>query len=243
MKSLFRSIRHKLLGEGKLLRYATYAVGEIILIIVGILIALKISDWNEDQKSQAEFDAYIVQLKEDVKAAIGDAQRVEAFTKNASPANYSVIQFLDDDPENDPSLDAFENALVRLTRWTPLKIHVGQLGRLLSGDVETISRYPSLANKALDMQGEINGLLTLIDERREGRLNFAQIVVRYITYPNPLVPEIEFGYNLEELRSSEEFRFAVHRLSHNKYLYNVFLNGIIENLEEFLAELEEYESL
>jgi hypothetical protein len=52
MKSLFRSIRQKLLGEGKLLRYLTYAVGEVILIIVGILFALKINNWNEDRKDR-----------------------------------------------------------------------------------------------------------------------------------------------------------------------------------------------
>lgn len=66
-QSLFRSIRRKLLNEGKLVRYLTYAVGEVVLIIVGILFALKINDWNEDRKVQAEYDLYIVQLREDVR--------------------------------------------------------------------------------------------------------------------------------------------------------------------------------
>ena len=53
MKSLFRSIRHKLLGEGKLLRYLTYAVGEILLIIIGIMLALQLNNWNEGRKAEA----------------------------------------------------------------------------------------------------------------------------------------------------------------------------------------------
>ena len=71
MKTLFRSIRRKLLllrsssyeGQvhvGKLVRYLTYAVGEVVLIIVGIMIALQLNNWNEDRKAQAEFDLYIV---------------------------------------------------------------------------------------------------------------------------------------------------------------------------------------
>ena len=55
MKSPFRAIRQKLFTEGKLLRYLGYATGEVVLIIIGILFALKINDWNEDRKAQAEF--------------------------------------------------------------------------------------------------------------------------------------------------------------------------------------------
>ncbi len=79
--SLFRSIRHKLLNEGKLLRYIGYAIGEVVLIIVGILFALKINDWNEDKKAQEEFDEYIVQLKQDVRTAIEDLKEVEEFNE------------------------------------------------------------------------------------------------------------------------------------------------------------------
>ena len=85
--SLFRSIRHKLLNEGKLLRYLSYAVGEVVLIIVGILMALKINDWNEDRKAQVEFDAYIVQLREDIEQAISlAAQRVAIAEERAEQA-------------------------------------------------------------------------------------------------------------------------------------------------------------
>ena len=83
MKSPFRAIRQKLFTEGKLLRYLGYATGEVILIIVGILFALKINDWNEDRKAQAEFDLYIMQLREDVRTAISiqnDGRRVPSTT-------------------------------------------------------------------------------------------------------------------------------------------------------------------
>ena len=65
-----------LLGEGRIGRYLSYAIGEVILIIVGILIALQISEWNADRKAEAEFDAYVVQLREDVRKAIENAEQI-----------------------------------------------------------------------------------------------------------------------------------------------------------------------
>jgi len=47
MIKFFRKIRKNLLNEGKTTRYFKYAVGEIVLVVIGILIALQINNWNE----------------------------------------------------------------------------------------------------------------------------------------------------------------------------------------------------
>ena len=74
MKNLFRSIRHKLLGEGKLLRYLSYAIGEILLIIIGIMLALQLNNWNEERKLRGiEIEIY-QELLEDLKASHEDVQ-------------------------------------------------------------------------------------------------------------------------------------------------------------------------
>ena len=68
--SPFRAIRQKLFHEGKLLRYLTYAIGEILLIIIGIMLALQLNNWNEDRKAQEEIQIYVEQLIENVNAAL-----------------------------------------------------------------------------------------------------------------------------------------------------------------------------
>jgi len=50
MIKFFRNIRKTLLAEGKTTKYLKYAVGEIILVVIGILLALQISEWNTNYK-------------------------------------------------------------------------------------------------------------------------------------------------------------------------------------------------
>ena len=48
MIKFFRKIRKHLLAENKFSKYLIYAIGEIILVVIGILIALQINNWNND---------------------------------------------------------------------------------------------------------------------------------------------------------------------------------------------------
>ena len=52
MIKFFRHIRQRLLAEGKTGKYFKYAIGEIILVVIGILIALQINNWNEQKKDR-----------------------------------------------------------------------------------------------------------------------------------------------------------------------------------------------
>lgn len=67
MIKFFRNIRQNLLHEGKTSKYLKYAIGEIVLLVIGILIALQINNWNEVQKSKELEISYLENLKEDVK--------------------------------------------------------------------------------------------------------------------------------------------------------------------------------
>ncbi len=54
MFKFFRKIRLNLLNEGKTTRYFKYAIGEILLVVIGILIALQINTWNQERLSNIE---------------------------------------------------------------------------------------------------------------------------------------------------------------------------------------------
>ncbi|MFT6046016.1 MAG: hypothetical protein ACI9WC_001721, partial [Arenicella sp.] len=56
MIRFFRKIRQNLIKENKVGKYLLYAIGEIVLVVIGILIALQINTWNEDRKQSTSED-------------------------------------------------------------------------------------------------------------------------------------------------------------------------------------------
>lgn len=62
MIKLFRNIRKKLLAEGKTANYLKYAIGEIFLVVIGILIALQINNWNENRKEKTLERKVLIEL-------------------------------------------------------------------------------------------------------------------------------------------------------------------------------------
>jgi Family of unknown function (DUF6090) len=66
MIKFFRTIRRNLIAEGKTSKYLKYAIGEIILVVVGILIALQINNWNEHQKILRAEEEILINLKSEL---------------------------------------------------------------------------------------------------------------------------------------------------------------------------------
>ena len=88
MIKFFRKIRHNLLSEGKTGKYMKYAFGEIILVVIGILIALSINNWNENRKNQKLELEYLIGIKSNLNDDIaelenhfnGDTLKFDAYT-------------------------------------------------------------------------------------------------------------------------------------------------------------------
>ncbi|MFH4966108.1 DUF6090 family protein [Gaetbulibacter sp. M235] len=67
MIKLFRNIRKKLAAENKVPAYLRYAIGEIVLVVIGILIALQVNNWNETRIEQKRIKQYAKSLIQDLK--------------------------------------------------------------------------------------------------------------------------------------------------------------------------------
>jgi len=68
MIPFFRKIRYRLAEDKQFFKYSRYAIGEIVLVVIGILIALQINNWNNQEIEKKQIRSYLVSLAEDLKS-------------------------------------------------------------------------------------------------------------------------------------------------------------------------------
>jgi hypothetical protein len=79
MISLFRKIRQKLLTENRVTKYLAYALGEILLVVIGILVALQVNTWNEERKSRKAETNFYAAILDDLEKDKAKIDQLNAF--------------------------------------------------------------------------------------------------------------------------------------------------------------------
>lgn len=107
MIKFFRKIRYHLLKEGKISGYLQYGIGEIFLVVIGILIALSINNWNErrtlDQQEKSYLNRLVQETKSDLQTFTAEIERLEI--NNEKIAN--LTHAINDENSNDSLLIHF----------------------------------------------------------------------------------------------------------------------------------------
>jgi len=66
MIKIFRKIHYDLIGKNKTGKYLKYAIGEILLVVIGILFALQINNWNEERKVRDHESVLLRELRNEM---------------------------------------------------------------------------------------------------------------------------------------------------------------------------------
>jgi hypothetical protein len=134
MIKFFRRIRQRLLTENKTSKYLLYAIGEIFLVVVGILIALQINNWNENRKLKGSEIKLLQNFKSSIEA---DTVRVNRYIKIFSGVEKDINSILHHMEADLPYHDSlpFINATAI---WWP-KIDQEIFATLTSSDLNNIS--------------------------------------------------------------------------------------------------------
>jgi len=118
MIKLFRSLRKKLMSEGKTSNYLKYAIGEIVLVVIGILIALQINNWNENRKARIKSVEYHNRLIEDLDRTITTSHNLnETAVKVLTAIKHTIDVLLTKKTPNENDQQQIDYALIWILRF------------------------------------------------------------------------------------------------------------------------------
>jgi len=173
MIKFFRKIRYNLMSENKTSKYFKYAIGEIILVVIGILIALQINNWNENRKNRITEADYYCRILDDFELNEKLVDKNYELTTNRIKLTKALIKDLNNMP-NDRSviLNKFTAAL-RHDASLPSNIAFEDITS--SGQLKLLTDI-KLKNRLIEHSIFLNNSLNLLKENRN------EIVKRYTDF-------------------------------------------------------------
>ena len=172
MIKFFRKIRYDLMEKNKTGKYLKYAIGEIILVVIGILIALQINNWNEGRKVKkqetqiyTELKSDLIQTKNDIQKAISQHKKILKSTqqlifdisnkKSYSDSIYRLFGDAGGEFKIIPKTSAFENlkniGLNTLSNDS-LRVSISNLFQL---DLKRLEDELGLKNSSLNIKEQL----------------------------------------------------------------------------------------
>ena len=124
MIKYFRHIRQQLLTENKFSKYLLYAIGEIVLVVIGILIALQINNWNEWRKDREKEKIILSDLADNIKINIQSLQNDIDLLQKWNHSSEIVIHVLETKLDYSDTL----NQHFHLARITKQNLFLSNIG-------------------------------------------------------------------------------------------------------------------
>ena len=150
MISLFRKIRQKLLSQNRITQYLTYAIGEILLVVIGILIALQVNNYREGQQTKARETAFLHGLRSDLLLNFDELERsIDQYSRATRSAEVMISYF-----EGAPitNTDSLNFHTMEVLYWAPFIRNNSTLREMISSGSLGILSDDSLKNELLRME-------------------------------------------------------------------------------------------
>ncbi|HMC00661.1 MAG TPA: DUF6090 family protein [Flavobacteriaceae bacterium] len=239
MIKFFRNIRKKLLAEGKTTNYLKYAIGEIILVVIGILIALQLNNWNESRKERTVETSILNELISDLNSDLNSLHEDVELNKRAIRSNLLIHDHLSNNKEYHDSLDVHFGNIQYNTQFT---VNTGGFENLKSRGFEIISN-DSIRKAIIELQDRWYDYLFTIGNRNNV-INFEQFspkYQKYFTNFNNVFVENVVSFtplNYEELKGNNQF---LQLISYQKFINEntvQVLDNTINLINELISKIE-----
>ena len=220
MIKFFRQIRYNLMEQNKTGKYFKYAIGEIVLVVIGILIALQINNWNEIRKGGIEETKILKSLLEDFRETQTNLESSLESYSNYSKRLETQVNYFGYDKE---FLTQGMKDTLLVTFYINTKIVQERLNGLLSSENFQLISNDELKKLLTTYPSKIEFFKVIeLDAKNVVILEHRPIQARYISYTDLIKDNQEKYPNLEERAMKSDYE----GLLRDRDFQNVIVNGI-----------------
>lgn len=243
MIKFFRQIRFKLMSENKTSKYFKYAIGEIVLVVIGILIALQINNWNSERLESNEKIALMKSMKEELIQNLNQFKERKKNLQILNSNTNTILSFSAGYQDAIP-MDSLKKYLAKLSTFPAPRFETTLLSSAKSsGKINLLD--DELKIELTDFQISLNSYEKFLDALTNSFLdeNWYNIALKFGAIKdfqeNQLQEEIA-ELHPEILNSEKELKAYLKNVNTYKYIYRMFNENIIEVawISEVIVKLE-----
>ncbi len=128
MIKFFRKIRYDLMERNKTGKYLKYAIGEIVLVVIGILIALSINNWNQQRILEKQSQKVLLNLREEINESKTELERTTEFLKQRVDKRLEYLNNSDQNISDSNKIKKISNMVFFYAESIELPIIENELG-------------------------------------------------------------------------------------------------------------------
>ncbi|NNL80826.1 MAG: hypothetical protein HKO67_10080 [Flavobacteriaceae bacterium] len=216
--------------KGNTSKYLKYAIGEILLVVIGILIALQINNWNEAKKTRRKEVVLLHQLKEEFKANLEQLDNKMIMRNAVIKSSKFLLEAIDN--RSKPSQDSIEKHL-KTTLYTPT-FNSNTNDYFASRDINLIQNdsLKNLLSKWPTKVDELNEEEILLVNHRENR--YIPFLATHIQIRD-LFHQVELDIGMKDLiypKEGKPLDLIIGESIQSKSYYKLLQT---EELEEYLS--------
>lgn len=232
MIRLFRNIRQKLVSENKVIAYLRYAIGEILLVVIGILIALQVNNWNENRKLQNDKHKLLQALKKEfLENKANLEEQVKGLTK--SDIYFSKVLNFSAGAKPDLSIDSLRFYTSKIIYYFKLSLLSSvQEEAVSSGKFELLGEHlKPLLSKFKDYTNSFNSINEHSDYFFTSDEN--ELLIKLSVYQdiyNQFFPNRPISIHPKLVKNDKEFVAYIKLPKTYTLLYKFYFNNIREEI-------------
>lgn len=224
MLNFLRNLRRNNMNS----KYLKYAIGEIVLVVLGILIALSINTWNENRKERSLSQVYLDRIEQDLDQLIIRSQALSEQNRNILEAITTTQTYLErGTPLSDEELETVEYAILWFPRTTYQLPHMLTYEEMKeSGNINLIYQQ-ELRTELAEFYSylvQVESIYLKLGQQVEDQFVIYNRYIRSTTDPSTL--EITFNYDFDKMSKDDEFINTFSRLAIHWRGFVFFMEGV-----------------